>query len=122
MLGRDELILETIGFLVGDVDDPPHARCDEHLRLLPAAAVDIHPRRCTQQVVRLHCHRSSIDAELLQNLTDHALGLFKQREQNVLGVDLRVAIALEHPHGALRCFLCALGESIESHHSLVAAR
>jgi hypothetical protein len=49
-------------------------------------------------------------------LGDNAFRLFDQGEQDVLGVDLVVPVALDNFGGALGRLLGALGESIKSHH------
>ena len=54
-------------------------------------------------------------AKFLQDLRDRAIGLLQQRQEDMLGIDLRVLVALQDlvgPHGR---FLRLFGKSIKSH-------
>jgi hypothetical protein len=54
--------------------------------------------------------------QLGQDLRHHAVGLLQQRQQQMLGVNLAVAVAGEHLVSARCGVLRALGESVKSHH------
>jgi PncC family amidohydrolase len=57
-----------------------------------------------------------IDARFFENGLHRAAGLFDQREQEMLRIELRVAIALNDFMGARKRVLRSFGESLESHH------
>ena len=59
----------------------------------------------------LRNRRSSVE-----DVLDSAAGLFDQRQQEMLGVELRMTIALDDLVGACERILSAFGESVKSHH------
>ncbi len=114
MLGGDVFILEAVGFLVGQVDNALDARGDEDLSR--AAAEDIGLGAGAQGGVEPLGERLGADAQFFQNLGDHSAGLFDQRQQDVFGIDLVVAVALDDLRSALGGFLCSFCKSVKSHH------
>jgi len=116
VLGGNVLVLEPVGFFVGQVNNALDARGDEDLSC--PAAVDGGLGRRAQHVVQAPLNHRLLDAELLQDLRDHSLRLFQQRQQDVLGVHLVVPVALQNLISPCGRVLRALGETIKTHHSL----
>jgi hypothetical protein len=50
-----------------------------------------------------------------KQVRDQALGLFEQRQKEMLDIDLAVPVPLHDLVGPHGCVLCALGKTIESH-------
>ena len=116
MFGGDVVVFEAIGFFVGYVDDPFDAR--RHIDLgLTSAAI-----RIVQFSGRSGAPRRRADAELryrrlvVPERLDRAAGLLDERQQEMLGIELRMTIALYDLVGASERVLSAFGESVKSHH------
>ncbi len=114
VLGGDVFVFEAVCLLVGEVNDPLDARGDEDLSR--AAAEDVGFRAGAQGRVETVGQRVGADAQFFENLGDHPAGLFDQRQQDVFGVYLVVAVALDDLRSALGGFLGSLGKSVKSHH------
>ena len=54
--------------------------------------------------------------ESFEDLRDHPLWLLNQCQQDVLGIDLIVSVALNDLRRALRGVLCPLREAVKPHH------
>ncbi len=115
MLSGDVFVAQAVGFLVGEVDDPLDARGDKHL--IRAVPVDRRFRAGAQDFVQTRTHRAHVHRQSFENLRDHAVGLFQQGEQDVLGIDLIVTVALQNFVGSCGGVLRAFGKSLKTHHS-----
>ncbi len=117
MLGRDVLILKQFCFFGRLVDHALEARRDEDLRHLlrvePGADAARRPLQVLGQAFFHQIHRR---AHALEHLGDQALRLLQQSQEQVLDVDLAVAIALHDLVSAHGCVLGPLCEPIKSHH------
>ena len=60
--------------------------------------------------------RIGADVQFFQDLRNHPARLFDQRQQDVFGVYLVVAVALDDLSGTLGGLLRSLGKSVKSHH------
>ena len=58
-----------------------------------------------------------VNAQFFENLGNHPAGLFNQRQQDMLGVNLVVTVALDNLCRTLGGFLRSLGKSVKSHHN-----
>ena len=115
MLGGDVFILEPVGLFVGQVDDALDARGDEHLP--GAAAINGGLGRGAQHIVQTLLNQLLVDADFFENLGDDAFRLLQQGQQDMLGVHLVVAVALEDFISARGGVLGALSKTIKSHHA-----
>ena len=121
VLGADVFVAQAIGFFVGAVDDAFQARRDEDL----VRALAINGRRARaapQDVIHARTQGADIDGQPLEDLRHDAVGLLKQGQQEVFGVHLAVAVAVEDFVGAGGGVLRALGEAVKLDHgcSLIA--
>ena len=115
VLGADVFVAEPVGFFVGAVDDALQAGGDEDL----VGALPVNGGGAgagTQDIVRAGAECADIDSEPLEDLGDDAIGLLEQGEQDVLGVHLGVAIAMEDFVGAGGGVLGAFGKAVKSDH------
>ena len=114
MFGGNVFIFKTIGFLVGKVNNALDARGDKNLA--GAAAKNVGFGACAQLGVEPLGQCLGADAQFFQNLGNDAAWLFDQRQQNMLGIDLIVTVALDDLCSTLGGFLCSFGKSVKSHH------
>ncbi len=114
MFGGDVFVFQPVGFLVSHVNDPLDARGDEDLPRAPTEDVGL--GAAAQHIIKLFAQLADIHVEHFEQLGDRAVGLLDQRQQDVLGVNLVVSVALDDLRGALGSFLSALGKAVESHH------
>ena len=117
MLGADVFIAQAVGFFVGAVNHALEARGDEDL--VGALAVDGgRARAAPQQVIHTRAQGADVDGQALKNLRHDAVGLLQQRHEDVLSIDLGVAVPVENLVSAGGGVLRAFGESVETDHGL----
>src|SRR5690606_1548880 len=114
VLGGDVFVLEAVGLFVGQVDNALYARGDKDLP--GAAPKDVGLGAGAQDIIQALGEDAGVHLQVLEDLRDHALRLFDQRQQDMLGIDLVMAIALDDLCGALGGFLGSLGKTVKSHH------
>ncbi len=109
MLGADELVLQPLGFGLGGLRDLSEARGERRLRSAVGGGLF---RQLGAQLVG---HRLRLDAHLAQQRRDDAVGLFDERQQQMLGVDLGVVALLGEPLRREDRFLRLLGVLVQIH-------
>src|SRR5262249_19304375 len=82
-----------------------------------SAAIDGGLGRGAQHIVQALLNELLVDADFFQDLWDDALRLLQQGQQDMLGIHLVVAVALENFISARGGVLGALGKAIKSHHT-----
>jgi hypothetical protein len=88
VLGADELVLEMIGFDLRFVSDQVEAR--RHTRLRAAVGL----RQPFEQIPARACDGGGIDVHLPQQLGNDAFALLDERDEQVLGLELRIVVLL----------------------------
>ncbi len=111
MLGADVLVLQTLGFLFGGVRDPPQPRreCDLCTAMRARLTIELGADRAGQ--------RRRIGIELPHERRHDPVLLFEQCEQQVLGKDLGMALAVGELLRRQNGFLCFLGVLVDIHDS-----
>src|SRR5262249_25628082 len=89
MFGADVLVAKLGQLVMGAREHGAQARRDRELH--PAAA---DTRQAIELAARLLGERADSQIELTQDLRHDAVALLQQRQQQVLGLDLAVAVAL----------------------------
>ena len=71
-----------------------------------------------QDIVHAGAQRARVNVQALQDLWHDAVGLLQQGEQDMLGIDLGMAVPAQDFVGAGGGVLSAFGEAIESDHGM----
>src|SRR5581483_6868829 len=116
VFSTDVLVLQAIGFFLGQIDHALDAGRHEHLSR--AAAIDCRFRAGLQDFVQLEAQRVLVNIHFFENLRYHTLWLFQERQQDVFGIHLIMPVALQDFVGAGGGVLRTLSESIKTHHRL----
>src|SRR5258708_37514414 len=117
MRDSDVFIFEPVGFFLREVNRPLDARSNESLAL--AAAINGRFRAGLEKFIHLVTDSFLINVQFVQDLRDHTLWLFKQRQQKVFSINLVMPVALQDFIGSCRCILRTLGKTIKSHHNIL---
>ena len=117
MLGGNVLVAQLVGLFSGEVDDALDARRDEHLA--GTAAVDGGPGADAQHLVEAGTDGTAVHVELRQQLRDGAVFLLQQGQQDMLGIDLVLAVALQDFVGAGGGILRAFRKAFKAHHGWI---
>ena len=107
MLGADELVLQPLGFGLGGVRDLAKARRERRLRSAVGGGL------FRQLGAQLIGDGLRLDAHLAQQRRDDAVSLLDEREQQMLGLDLRVVPLLGEPLRRQDRFLRLLGVLVQ---------
>ena len=86
VLGADVLVLEALGFGLRQIGDELQARRDRR------AGAAVHLRLLSEQLPRIARDGCRIDLQLPQQRGDDAVGLLDERDEQVLGLDLRMIL------------------------------
>ena len=105
MFGGDVFILQAVGFFICQIDNPFHARGDKNLP--GPAAENVGLGGGTQGCIQPVREGRGVDVKQLKDLGDNTAGLFDQRQQDMLGINLVVPITLDNFGGTLGSFLRA---------------
>ena len=117
MFGGHVFIFEPVCFFVGKVYHAFDARSHVHLHLTAAGKRSVTAITVLQGFVHAIAENVSVHGEVIENVLHRAAGLIEQGKQKVLGIELRVPVALDNFVRARKRILRALGESIKAHHS-----
>ena len=117
MLGGDIFILETIGFLIGEIDEPLHAGCDKDLTRA-SHAKDGDLGRVPQRGIQALHKGVGVRIQFFNDLDDRAPGLLYQGQQDMFRIHLIVPIVLYQLGCPLSSFSCTFGKSFKLHHLL----
>ena len=112
VLGRDVLVAEAAGLVLGTLDDAPGARIHRQ-----RAALD--PGAPGEDRRQLAAEPGQVDAEPAERLGRDAVVGLDERGQDVLGVEDRAVEALGGGLGREDGLLGLLGESVELHGSVL---
>ena len=110
VLGRDVLVAELAGLALGEAQDVHQLAAGG--RLVGAGG---DRRELVERRVELGADRLRAGAELAQDGPDDALGLFEQRDEQVLGLGLGVLAGGRDRDGGLQCLLGLDREAVGLH-------
>ena len=116
MFGGNILVLETVGFLIGEIDNAFYTRGNEDLSCPTSKNVGF--RAGSQSRVKALHQGIRADIHLLKDLGNYAPWLFDQRQKDMFCINLIMAVTLDNFCRALGGLLGTFGKSVKSHHRL----
>src|ERR1700730_16931423 len=116
MLGTDEIVLQSLGFLLSGLEHAPEA-----LRDVDLLSRRSRPSEAVESRIQALADLRGRDAELIKNRRHDAVLLNNQRGQQMFGFHLRVLATLRHPLGLDHRLLGFLRQLVEVHCSALAS-
>ena len=112
MLDRHVVVLHALGLALGAVEHLGERTRDAHVTRRAASA---DPRAPLERALDVGAERVDVDAGARQQAWREPVALLEQREQQVVGVDLRVAVAQRRCLGLVQRLLRLLGQPARVH-------